>query len=86
MMQKMRKMVKNDKGFTLIELLIVVIILAILAAIAIPRFTKNKEEAINARAKADAKILQNAVELYTFDTKNEVKNYTGDFGFLVPNI
>jgi prepilin-type N-terminal cleavage/methylation domain-containing protein len=77
MLQKMKKMVINDKAFTLIELMIVVIILAILAAIAIPQFTQNKEEALDARIKADIKIIQNAVDLYKFE-KNEYPSSISD--------
>jgi len=36
MLNKKRKLLKNQKGFTLIELLAVIVILAIIAAIAIP--------------------------------------------------
>jgi type II secretion system protein G len=77
MLQKMKKMVINDKAFILIELMIVVIILAILAAIAIPQFTQNKEEALKARIEADKKIIQNAVDLYKFE-KNEYPSSISD--------
>jgi len=67
MLMFIRKMMKNDKGFTLIELMVVVIILGILAAVAIPKFTGQSEEARANRVYADLKTIQNAVELYFFD-------------------
>lgn len=35
-MEKIKKLLKNQKGFTLVELLAVIVILGIIAAIAIP--------------------------------------------------
>lgn len=40
MLQKCRKMLRNEKGLTLIELLAVVVILGIIAAIAVPSIGK----------------------------------------------
>lgn len=67
MLQKIRKMMKNDKGFTLVELMVVVVILGILAAIAIPKFTGQKQKAIDSKIAADIKILQDAYDLYYFE-------------------
>ncbi|MFE6167713.1 prepilin-type N-terminal cleavage/methylation domain-containing protein [Viridibacillus arvi] len=53
-MNKIRKMIKNERGMTLIELLAVIVIIAIIAAIAIPAIgniiTNQKEKAILADA------------------------------------
>ncbi|MCK4411938.1 MAG: prepilin-type N-terminal cleavage/methylation domain-containing protein [Candidatus Eisenbacteria sp.] len=51
-------------GFTLVELLIVVIILGVLAAIAIPQFTSNTEDARISALDTNLSEMRNAVELY----------------------
>ncbi len=51
-------------GFTLVELLIVVVILGVLAAVAIPQFTSNTEDAKLSALDTNLSEMRNAVELY----------------------
>jgi prepilin-type N-terminal cleavage/methylation domain-containing protein len=55
---------QGRRGFTLIELLVVMVILAILAAIAIPRFTRTREQAYRNTMVADLKNLSSQQEIY----------------------
>lgn len=54
-------------GFTLIELLIVVVILGILAAVAIPHFRGETNDAKQAALDQDLAIMNKALELYRLE-------------------
>jgi len=58
------------KGFTIIELLIVIAVISILIGIALPRFKGMQDEGNIAKAKAELRTLQTAIESYYIHNNN----------------
>lgn len=71
---------KDNKGFTLIELIVVIAILGILTAIAVPKYTTSKDNAVTAAHNANVKTLESAASMYLADNglpESEISNDTG---------
>ena len=66
------------KAFTLVEVLIVVAIIGIMAAIVIPTFRGHIQQAKEAAAKDDLRILRNAIELYASQHNGVPPGYSGN--------
>ncbi|MBU4590243.1 MAG: type II secretion system GspH family protein [Candidatus Omnitrophica bacterium] len=74
------------KGFTLIELLIVITVISILIGIALPRFKGMQDEGNIAKAKAELRTLQTAVESYYIHNSNTYPSALSSLTSATPNI
>ena len=67
----------RQRGFTLIEIMVVVIILGILAAIIAPNVIGRVDDAQIAAAKADLRVIDNALKFYRLDNFDYPTNEQG---------
>ncbi len=65
---KQNKNSRMNHGFTLLEILVVITLILIIAGIAIPRFAGVSDEGRKAKAAAELRTLQTALESYLLKT------------------
>ena len=74
-MSKMKKLLKmlaresrDDAGFSLIELMVVIVIIGLLTTVVVINVLPSQDRAMLEKARADVKLLEQAVEMYRMDT------------------
>jgi len=77
---------KNVKGFTLVEVLIVVAILGILGSLAYPQFQGYVQQAKEAAAKDNLRVLRNAIGLYAAQHDGVYPGFPFNNSIFVANI
>lgn len=64
MLNRIRKMLKQQEGFTLVELMIVVVILGIISGIGIQQYGKVQRRAQVSAHNANVRIIKSAANMY----------------------
>ncbi len=58
---------KNEDGFTLVEVMVVMVIIGLLATFVVINVLPSQDKAMVQKAKADIRLLEQAVEMYRLD-------------------
>ncbi|MCK8816853.1 type II secretion system GspH family protein [Natroniella sulfidigena] len=70
MITKLRRRLGGEEGFTLVELMLVIVVLGVLAGVAVPRLTGVGDQAERSALEANARTVQNSIDMYHTMTGN----------------
>ncbi|WP_417457966.1 type II secretion system major pseudopilin GspG [Kordiimonas sp.] len=59
---------RRDEGFSLIELMVVIVIIGLLTTVVVVNVLPSQDRAMVEKARADIRLLEQAVEMYRMDT------------------
>ncbi len=60
---------RDDAGFSLIELMVVIVIMGLLTTIVVVNVLPSQDRAMVEKARADVRLIEQAVEMYRLDTR-----------------
>lgn len=61
---------RDEAGFSLIELMVVIVIMGLLTTVVVVNVLPSQDRAMVEKARADVRIIEQAVEMYRMDTLN----------------
>ncbi len=64
----LRVLQQQDEGFSLIELMVVIVIIGLLTTVVVVNVLPSQDRAMVEKARADVRLIEQAVEMYRMDT------------------
>lgn len=71
------KHTKREEGFTLVEVMVVMVIIGLLTTFVVINVLPSQEKAMRQKAKADIRLLEQAIEMYRLDLLTYPEETTG---------
>ncbi len=66
--ETLKTLKQQDDGFSLIELMVVIVIIGLLTTVVVVNVLPSQDRAMVEKARADVRLIEQAVEMYRMDT------------------